>query len=275
MKKILFFSAMAVALVFASCGSKAKKADASAEATVDSFQVAQMTEGLKVKVDSLAKEIARLGTMPIFSQAAGGQLTLTDKEKKMPPTYLMSLDQAAKAETSAKKANLLIIYNIEMQIAKAYDMPVEEYKATLGKLMADLNCKEAIASFGDKIGKGREAETEAVNELYAKMSETTEGVKTFWRMMSVVLIENLYVLTQNIDKFMPLFTDETASEVSYRLILVTEAMKSLVEVYPDMADLQAPLKSLDVLNAIDRKQLREQALTLKGDIARQRQTLAE
>lgn len=271
MKKVILVS-VAVSLMLASCGNKAKKAET--EAVVDSVATEQLVLGLKVKMDSLASEVSRLGTLPIFSAVQEGKLEVTDKEKKMPPTYLLPLDKAEGLTTAQKKANAMVIYAVEQKLAEAYGMPVDGYKPVLSKIGTDLNANALFGNMEGAYKNGEKIEPQAIMDAYKKL-ENKEDIQLFWRFVAAGLVENLYLLTQNVDKFMPLFTDESASEVSYRVILVSEAIKSLAEAYPEMQDLKAPLAALDVVNAIDTKQLKEQLLTLKGDIARQRMDLIQ
>jgi len=80
-------------------------------------------------------------------------------------------------------------------------------------------------------------------------------------------VEQLYIITQNIDKFITCFDDKTASEISYRFILVHECVMSLIPYHPEMQNIHTILEPLEVINATNVAELRDQLLELKGAIA--------
>ena len=69
------------------------------------------------------------------------------------------------------------------------------------------------------------------------------------------------------------FTDETASEMTSRIILVHEAITSLIPFHPEMADLNKVLEPLSKINAISVKKLSNQLIELKEEISAARNSI--
>ena len=157
----------------------------------------------------------------------------------------------------------------DMTVANLYGMPVDSYKQAIAKLLVDIN-NPAFTVGTD--GQSQEALESRIEKFYNE-SVKTGTVNLFWEAIVAGTVEQLYIITQNINKFMPCFTDETASEVSYRFILVHEGIKSLIPYHPELEQLQTILKPLEVINAINVAQLRDQLLELKGAIGNAREQL--
>ena len=83
----------------------------------------------------------------------------------------------------------------------------------------------------------------------------------------------MFILTRNIDKFMPMFTDETASEITYNFVCVHDGLTKTVNATPEMASLNEILEPLYVINAINVEQLRSQLEELKDEVEVARKAL--
>ena len=239
MKRIFFILMAASLVLLGSCGNnQGKKSN-----TKDSSDIEEqyIKEDIKIKLDSLVSELGRINATPIVESIDNGQVNLSAAVKKNKPDYLMPLDKVSEAVTLSEKYRAMIVYYVDMRFAKLFDMPLDAYKQTLAKLIVDIN-----------------------NPAIPTVKSNT--VAYFWETMAAGSLEHLYIITRNIDLFMPLFNDKTASEVSYRLILVHEGIKSLIPYEPELEEIQTILKPLEVLNATNVKELRSQLTELKGAV---------
>lgn len=266
MKKITLLLAAAAMVLVCACGNNQNKKKKS-EVKETTVEEQYLRADLKIKMDSLVKEMAQLST-PGTVDIRNGKLTISDNEKKHKPSYLLPASKADEAVTLNEKYRILAMLSADMNIARLYDMPVDEYKQAIAKLLVDINNPALNAA------EGQSDETPGVKiqKLYEE-SVKNQTVNLFWEAIVAGTVEQLFIITNNIDKFMPSFTDQSAAEVTYRFVLVHEAITSLIPYHPELEQLQIILKPLEVINATTVEQLRDQLLELKGAIETARNQL--
>ena len=242
MKRTYIILIAASLVLLCSCGNNQNnKKSGTKAADTESVEEQYIKEDIKIKLDSLVSELGRINATPIVENIDNGKVNLSAAVKKNRPDYLMPLDKVSEAVTLSEKYRALIVYYVDMRFAKLFDMPLDAYKQTLAKLIMDI-------------------------KQYYNESVKSNTVAYFWETMAAGSLEHLYIITRNIDLFMPLFNDQTASEVSYRLILVHEGIKSLIPYEPELEEIQTILKPLEVLNATNANELRSQLTELKGAV---------
>jgi len=259
MKK-LFVIILAVAFVaLPSCKNQKKAAEAPVQKELSQKEKYVLAE-LELNANELAESFKQI-KMPKFMKVENGEVLLSEKEKMVKPDYLVDPSKTNDFVTLDQKYRGYGIMNFDCFIAEAYGMPVDEYKAALQKLLADMS-DPAIEEF---IENSDEDYGEAYKAMY-QAEVSAQRLPLFWSMEAAWLVEQIYVLTKDVDKVMQLFDDETASDISYHFILVHNGLTQLVDIYPEMAALNAALQPLYVINAINCEQLRDQLLELKGSI---------
>ena len=265
MKKITLLLAAAMMVLVCACGNNQgnkKKSDTKAD-----IEEQYIKADLKIKLDSLVKEMGRLST-PVMVDIQNGELTLTDKEKKNKPSYLLPASKADEAVTLNEKYRVFSMLSCDMRIAELYGMPVDSYKQALAKLLTEIN-SPVFTKAESQSGEPLESRIES----FYNEAVNSGTLNLFWEATVAGTVEQIYILTQNIDKFMPCFDDKAASEISYRFILVHEGIKSLIPYHPELEQLQTILKPLEVINATTVKELRDQLLELKGAVENAREQL--
>ena len=85
-------------------------------------------------------------------------------------------------------------------------------------------------------------------------------------MTTASTVEQVYVLCQNIDKYISAIDDEAAENMTFRMILLTDAMDRLADYDANVAELNDAMQPLKVLDALTVDQLKSQLMELKGDI---------
>ena len=116
---------------------------------------------------------------------------------------------------------------------------------------------------------GKNTTSEQISGMYQNFydAEVKNGrINLFWELSGALLIENLYIISQNIDKFMPLFTDQDASDFTLRIFLINQSVEQLVAYYPELATLSKAMQPLNVLNAMDAAEFKSQLLEMKGQL---------
>lgn len=265
MKKLTILSVAFAAIVFAACGGN-KSAQNTEEPVEKSFEQTQIEASIKMHLDSISSEIAKLKKLPIV--ASDGTIKLTDAEKQVKPDYLMDPAVADNAQTLAEKYRILSALEVDKEIAKLYDMPVEDYDKAITKLATDINDPsfEAI----------KDASTifETTQELYDAMNQNSR-INFFWQIVATSVVEQLFVTTQNSEKFLAAFDDDAAANITYRIVLLKDAIDRLTEYDSELAPVAEAIEPLSVLNATNVAELKGQLEEAKEKIATAREALLQ
>jgi hypothetical protein len=100
-------------------------------------------------------------------------------------------------------------------------------------------------------------------------------INYFWQSAAASLVEQLYLINQNADKFLAAFNDETAANSTFRVILILDALNRLAQYDPDIKPVADALAPLDVLNATTVAELKDQLAAAKDKIEAARKALVK
>ena len=264
MKKITFFAVAIAAMAFTACGGNKSAQTAEETDSIKSFEQTQVEEKIKIELDSLAAEVGKLKSLPIVQSDNGIQLTAEEKQVK--PDFLLAPAVAEEATTLAEKYRILSALSVDKKIAALYDMPTEEYDQAISKLAADINDPSFKAI--------EDASTifETGQKLYDAMNENGR-INYFWQLMASSLVEETYVISQNTEKFITAFDDDAAANVTFRIVLLSDAIARLAQYDPEVEPVAKAVEALAPLNAISVDQLKGQLEEAKEKIAEARAQL--
>ena len=263
MKKLSVLAIAFVAIAFAACGGKKSAQTEVSADSLKSFEQQQIESSIKMNLDSIASEIGKLKQLPFMQN---GVLELTKEEKQVKPDYLINASIADEATTLAEKYRILSALTVDKKIAQLYEMPTEDYDKAIAKLIADIN----DPSF--KAIEDTNTFYESSTALYDAMNENGR-INYFWQIASAALVEQLYDAHQNVDKFLAAFDDDAAANVSFRIILILDAVNRLSEYDPEIEPVAKALAPLDVLNATTVAELKTQIEEAKDQIEAARKAL--
>ena len=263
MKKLSFFAVAIAALAFTACGGNKKTAEETE--TVKSFEQEQVEEKIKVELDSLAAEFGKLDKLPFVQEGEKG-VQLTAEEKQVKPDYLLAPSVIDNAATLTEKYRLLGALSVDKLIAGLYDMPLDDYQAAITKLATDID----DPSFKDI--EDVSTVFEAGEKIYEGMNQNGR-INYFWQMAAASLIEEINVLCQNTEKFTSVLDDNSASNITYRLILLSDAVTRLAGYDSEFEPVAKALDSLNALNATTVDELKKQLTESKDKIAEARNAL--
>ena len=266
MKKLSVLAIAFAAIAFAACGNKTAQTAESAD-SVKSFEQQQIEASIKMHMDSIASELGKLKTLPFLNEGKDG-VTLTKEEKQVKPDYLLNANVADEATTLTEKYRTLSALSVDKKIAALYELPTEDYEKAITKLAADIN----DPSFKALEDAGSIFET--TSALYDAM-EKNGRINYFWQLASAALIEQLYICNQNADKFLSTFNDEAASEVTFRIVLILDAVNRLAQYDPDIEPVAQAIAPLDALNATTVVEMKEQMAKMKDQINAARKALVK
>ena len=265
MKKITFFAVVVAAMAFTACGGNKSAQTAEEADSLKTFEQEQVEAKIKLELDSLAAEVGRLKNLPIVQSGEGG-VQLTAEEKQVKPDYLLAPAVAEDATTLAEKYRILSALSVDKSIAKLYEMPTEDYEAAIAKLAADIN----DPSF--KVLDDASTIYETGQNLYDAMNENGR-INYFWQLVASSLVEEVYVISQNTEKFITAFDDDSAANVTFRIVLLSDAVSRLAEYDPEFEPVANAVEALSPLNAISVDQLKAQLEEAKEKIAEARGNL--
>ena len=265
MKKLSVLAIAFVAIAFASCGGKQNAQTEASADSLKSFEQQQIEASIKMNLDSIASEIGKLKQLPFLQN---GTIELTKEEKQVKPDYLLNPSVADEATTLAEKYRILRALSVDKKIAELYEMPTEDYDKAIAKLVADIN----DPSF--KAIEDTNTLHETSTALYDAMDENGR-INYFWQLASAALIEQLYDANQNVDKFIAAFDDDAAANVSFRIVLILDAVNRLSEYDTEIEPVAKALAPLDVLNATTVDELKAQIAEAKEPIAAARKALVK
>ena len=265
MKKLSFLAIAFVAIAFAACGGQKSGQTEEAADSLKSFEQQQIEASIKMHLDSIAAEFGKMKQLPFVQD---GVLSLTKEEKQVKPEYLFDAAIADEATTLAEKYRILSALAVDKKIAELYEMPTEDYEKAINKLAADIN----DPSF--KALEDTNTIFETTTTLYDEM-EKNGRINYFWQLAAAALVEQLYDANQNVDKFITAFDDEAAANVSFRIVLILDAINRLSEYDADIEPVAKALAPLDVLNATTVSELKTQIAEAKEPIESARKALVK
>lgn len=267
MKKIKFFMMAICAIAFVSCGNKTQQ-ETEGQDTVKSFEQEQIEAGIREELDSIAGILGNLKQLPMLKQTKNGEIQLTEQEKQVKPDYLLDPVTANDAVTLSEKYRVLTALSIDEAVAELYGMDVTAYNEATAKLAADINDPgfRIFAEGGDL--------TVESNEIYD--AEVKAGrLNYFWQAVATSIVEQLYILDQNTDKFLPSFTDEDVANLTLRIAILQDAIERLTAYDPEIVEVAEAIKPLNKLNATTVEELKSDLANMNEDIVTSRNQLVK
>lgn len=267
---ILAISLMVVAV--SSCKNKKKNAQEVADYSQATEQEL-VSETLEADMASLIESAKQIKSVPFLQAKKDGKITLSDKEKMVKPDYLLDVKIASGLVTLSQKYRSVGMLTSDKSIAELYDMPVTDYNESIFKLLTDIN-DPALTEFYTLPSMDIESNKDAF-KVFVDDENEAGRINFFWEGVTAGLVEQLFILTRDVDKFMPMFTDELAAEITFNFVCVHDGLTKTVNASPEMASLNEILKPLYVINAITAEELRAQLIQVKGDIEAARAALLD
>ena len=256
MKNIKTVTAITLAaLSFAACGNKTTK-DIKGVDTV-SFEQTQVEQRIMAELDSIAE--LWNGTQQVQDLYRNGKLALSADEKKAKPTYLLKAEDVADLALLSQKYRAFGIYAMDREIADLYEMDVTDLDAAMQKIAVEI---------GDPaIGAYSKVESSSDIKAFYVAEKDAGRVNLFWETVAAAVVENLYIMSQNSEKFLNVFDDKLASDLSYQINLLHISLDELASYDSNIKELDEMLAPLSQLNATSTAQLKEQVMKIKPQIA--------
>jgi len=271
MKKLSLLMLGFALFALPSCMNQGGDSDSNADSVAISKEEQLLMEQLKFNINNLVESAKQLKAAPFVSQKDDGSIELTEKEKMVKPDYLFDLSSTNELVDLSQKYRAVAILGIDQVIAEKYDMSTAGFKASIAKLVLEID-DPAFSKFAQTVWEEHGPVNEAISELVDGEYEA-DRAKFFWEFIAAGLVEQTYVLTENMDKFMPMFDDQSASDVTFNFVCVHYGITEMIKLYPEMASLDEVLLPLYVINATSKAELERQLIELKDVIKAVRQNI--
>ena len=271
-KSIIILMAAALVLV-PSCKNQGKKAAEEAEAIDYAEATAEkiLSDEINADLANLVESAKKIKPVAFLKSKQDGKIVLSDKEKLVKPSYLLDPAKANELVTLSQKYRATGMLTADKIIADMYEMSVADFNEAIFALLKDID-DPALTEFFTLPPMDIETNREAFAQFVDDEFEAGR-INFFWEGIAALCVEQVYILTQNLEKFMPMFTDETAADVTYNFVCLHDGLSRAVDATPEMQSLNEILTPLYVINAISVDQLKEQLLQVKSDIETARESL--
>ena len=257
MKKFSLLVAAVAAMVFASCGNKTAANQGNGDSV--SFEQSQIEEKIMVELDSIIDQWHKLG--PVDGIFANGKIQLSEDEMKVKPNYLLPASIVDDMSLLSQKYRAMGMLVVDKKVASLYKMDTDAYTAAITKIATDVNDNALQTAANGDMSDAKafyEAEKEAGR------------INFFWETSAAGLIETFYVISQNQEKFIQAFDDQTASDMTYHIAVLKLALDDLATYDPNIKGLVDILAPLNELNAISVDQFKEQLEKMRPQIEKAR-----
>ena len=253
-KKSIILAAVS-ALILTACGGQKNGNNAADDTDSTEFKQEEIESQIMAQLDSISDLWMTL--KPVEGLYNNGKIQLSDDEKKAKPTYLLDVKEASDLSLLSQKYRAMGMLAVDRRILQLYDEETDVVDAALAKLATEV---------GDPAIKGQNSsDPEYIKAFYNNKKEGGR-LNLFWEMASAVIVENLYVVSQNLDKFILIFDDKQASDLSYQIALLKLSLDDLATYDNNIKELDEMLAPLNELNAATVNDLKEQLKKMKPQI---------
>lgn len=258
MKYVSYILAAFAVMALAACdGNKAKGGDVSGT----SFDQSRIEAEIMEEIDSIAELWnERPAVHGVFTN---GKVELSVDDIKAKPDYLLPLDAATDLSLLSQKYRALGMYAVDIKVAELYKMDTGDYKVAISKIAADVDDELLAEASND------DADPKAFYEGEKELGR----INLFWEASAASIIETLYVISQNTDKFIPLFDDNTVADLTYHIALLKLSLDELATYDQNIKNLSELLAPLNDLNATTVAEFKAQISALTPKIQASRQAL--
>lgn len=267
MKHISFLVTALVGLSLINCKGNSSNDDAEYTDSDKLYEEEQMDESFLLEIDSLALDFGDFGALPIIQDSADEVIELTNEEKIAKPEYLLS-PATGHASTIAEKYRKIGALSVDREIAYIYHMSPEDYEKAIMKLASEVNDPSLTEmGFADNA-------FQVPGILYEAMSANDRG-NYYWQIATASFIEQLFITSQNPEKFIDTFDDEAVAKVFQRLSLLRKTIGKLTKYDSELEPVMEAIRPLANLKASTTDEFKALLINQKEQIATARKALVE
>jgi len=218
MKRTLSLITLVIICCAMMVSCKSAKSNEPTPEEIEAQKVA-LADSVLAKIDAIAEQMFDNNSKTFRIKT----MVLTEKEKTIKPAYLLDLSVADKCVTKSQKINALAMYIVDYSVRVIYDMPLEEAKAVIIKLAAEVsNSFDVEAYMNENTLSGK------LKRVYEKCKENGE-LTFFWQYCYATAIESGYVIANNPELFYNKITEEQWQNYIAGYVCITNAVNELAK----------------------------------------------
>lgn len=269
MNKISILLVTVLAFIMSSCGNKTQTQISSAD-SAKMFEQERIESAIKLHIDSLVEKMAESSYKPLDQMIKSGSITLSGDEIKVKPDYLLAPSVETELTTYAQKYACIVMMYIDRSVAELYKMDVKAYDEALARMATDID-DPTVKMMKDFDGKDYKS---LLQNMYKQENEAGR-VNYFWIGSCAATIETIYLMSQNVDKFVSGYNDNQIDDITFRIICITDALERLEKYDPQVVGISKAVQPLRKITADTASEFKEQIVGMKAEIEAARNALIE
>lgn len=246
--------------------------DANRESTSQNemMNIQYIDKELKLELDQLIDKIGELGGSAYLTKLISSDKSTYSTFPR--PDYLMPLQKAATLSTIEAKYRAAVVYKADMMVASLYKEPLTDYKQTIAHLLIDINNPGFNINLNEAHRRSVRNVKKMVNELYNEAYKENR-IDLFWEAAACGVIEELFLLSHNLDKIPVLLSDQDITVITKRLHIVIEGINKSIPIHPELSKVKGILKPISSLKAVNISQLQRYLTDNKENLSSVRENL--
>lgn len=269
MKKFVILAATALVVAFASCGGNKSQGTEESADSAQVFEQQQIEASVKMHIDSLVSQMGEKKFQTLTEKLQKGDVALSEDEIKVKPDYLLDPAISNDLLTAAQKYAGMVMLRVDQEVAAFYKMDTAPYGEAVAKLAAEID----DPAYKVATTAAEDADFATLAEDMYKAEEDAGRINFFWIGTCAGMVEDLYIMSQNIDKYLDNYTDDQVSAITFHLICILDALDRLSVYDSQIVGITEGLEPLKKINANTVADFKKQLAEVKEEIAASRDSL--
>ena len=267
MKKTIYILIGAAAMVLCSCHGKTQQNPND----LDSTEEMVLSDSVIAQLDSIGETLCQIADTcqlgEIFTQE---KINLSKEQQQIKPDYLLTQKDINDLMTLNQKYVAMAYLAIDNSVQQLYYGDDDDYyDNAMSRLAADT--EETNRKAAEK-AKGQALTLDNARQFYNDMKERNRLDK-FYLAEAAYMVEAMYIVSNNMEIYMPVIDDQTASAMSRRLSTARAGIQLITSQHPDMQPVLAAVNLLSEIRAANAAQLQQQIVLSRDKLQRARAEL--
>lgn len=227
----------------------------------------KMPASVVAELDSLFVADSKHSFISFFRDVRTENFSLSAEEKMQGADFLLSPDRAGTLTSLRQKNVALMVYTVDRNIARLYDLSREEYDEQIAHLRMSLQLQDdnfLPISAAPMSNESLKASSEKMKETF-KRELRSDRFDMFIVRVLALYTENVYILSQKPDVFLRQMSDTDAVIISERYAMFCSLLTVASMYYPELGSFNASIKQLQPLENVRTKE--QLAIFLKDEKA--------
>lgn len=268
MKKLLLFIAVA-GLFLGSCGNKTQQNTDG----LDSAEQVILDDSIVAQLDSMAAVLSDIiDTTDVASIFSENSIKLSDDQLKVKPDYLITENDIKDLQTLQQKYVAMAYLSLDNSVQELYHSEDDDF---YGNAIARLSAEtEALNEDAAKNAENAPLTLSNAKKFYADM-KSRNRLDKFYIAEAAYAVEAMYIISRNVDIFMPAINDTKAESLCRQLATAINGVKLIAANHPDMQPVLEALAPVETIKVTTAAELKEQIVKANATLSTARKKLLE